>query len=67
MLIVAPRFSQDFISSAEMDPEINISLLEADGLKQIYDAFKSKRKASFPPKLLSKGGLLKAGLIAKSL
>jgi len=67
VLIVAPRFSQDFISSAEMDPEINISLLEADGLKQIYDAFKSKRKASFPPKLLSKGGLLKAGLIAKSL
>ncbi len=67
VLIVAPRFSSDFISSAEMDPEINISLLEADGLKQIYDAFKSKRKASFPPKLLSKGGLLKAELIAKSL
>ncbi|MCH8529741.1 MAG: hypothetical protein LAT65_02705 [Saccharospirillum sp.] len=67
VLIVAPRFSSDFVNSAEMDPEINISLLEADGLKLIYDSFKSKRKASFPPKLLSKGGLLKAELIARSL
>lgn len=67
VLIVAPSFSNDFVLSAEMDPEINISLLEADGLKQIYDAFRSKRNAKFSPKLLSKGGLLKAELIAKSL
>lgn len=67
VLIVAPRFSEDFITSAEMDPEINISLLTADGLKLIYEAFKAKKKANFSPKLLSKGGLLKAELIAKSL
>ncbi|EGN75239.1 hypothetical protein A28LD_1255 [Idiomarina sp. A28L] len=67
VLIVAPSFSDDFVRSAEMDPEINISLLTADGLKMIYDAFKAKRKAIFSSKLLSKGGLLKAELIAKSL
>lgn len=67
VLIVAPRFSDDFIISAEMDPEINISLLTASGLKLIYEAFKVKKRATFSPKLLSKGGLLKAELIAKSL
>lgn len=67
VLIVAPRFSDDFITSAEMDPEINISLLTAEGLKLIYEAYKGKKKATFSPKLLSKGGLLKAELIAKSL
>lgn len=67
VLIIAPRFSDDFIMSAEMDPEINISLLTADGLKMIYEAFRAKKNAKFSPKLLIKGGLLKAELIANSL
>lgn len=44
-----------------------ISLLEAHGLKLILDAYKSKRNPSFAPKLLTKGGLLKAELIAKNI
>lgn len=67
VLIIAPSFSEDFIESAEMDTEINISLLEAKGLKSILDAFKSKRNPNFSPKLLTKGGLLKAELIAKNI
>ncbi|PCC10331.1 hypothetical protein [Pseudoalteromonas sp. JB197] len=67
VLIIAPSFSDDFIESAEMDTEVNISLLEAHGLKLILDAYKSKRNPSFAPKLLTKGGLLKAELIAKNL
>lgn len=67
VLIIAPSFSDDFIESAEMDTEINISLLEAKGLKLILDAFKSKRNPRFSPKLLTKGGLLKAELIAKTI
>jgi len=67
VLIIAPSFSDDFIESAEMDTEVNISLLEADGLKLILDAFKAKRNPTFSPKLLTKGGLLKAELIAKNL
>lgn len=67
VLIVAPSFSNDFVESAEMDTEINISLLEASGLKLIYDAFKARRNPKFSAKLLTKGGLLKAELIAKNI
>lgn len=66
-LIIAPEFSKDFVESAEMDTDINISLLEASGLKKIVDAYKSKRNPKFSSKLLIKGGLLKADLIAKSI
>lgn len=67
VLIIAPSFSQDFVESAEMDTEVNISLLEARGLKLIYEAFKARRKPNFSAKLLTKGGLLKAELIAKNI
>lgn len=67
VLIIAPSFSNDFIESAEMDTEVNISLLEAKGLKLILDAFKAKRNPKFSAKLLTKGGLLKAELIAKNI
>ncbi|MEP4891934.1 MAG: hypothetical protein ABJV04_18070 [Aliiglaciecola sp.] len=67
VLIIAPSFSDDFIESAEMDTEINISLLEAKGLKLILDAFRAKRTPKFSAKLLTKGGLLKAELIAKTI
>ena len=67
VLIIAPSFSNDFVESAEMDTEVNISLLEAQGLKLIYDAFKARRHPKFSARLLTKGGLLKAELIAKNI
>ncbi len=67
VLIIAPKFSNDFIESAEMDADINISLLEANGLKTILTAYKSRRNPNFSAKLLTKGGLLKADLIAKTI
>lgn len=67
VLIIAPSFSNDFVESAEMDTEVNISLLEAQGLKLIYSAFKARRHPKFSAKLLTKGGLLKAELIAKNI
>lgn len=67
VLIIAPAFSSDFIESAEMDTEVNISLLTAEGLKLIHDAYCAKKKPNFSPKLLTKGGLLKAELIAKNI
>ena len=66
-LIIAPSFSPDFIASAELDTDINISLLEAEGLKNILDAFRARNKPKFSAKLLTKGGLLKADLIAKAI
>lgn len=67
VLIVAPTFSEDFVESAEMDTEVNISLLEAEGLKRILDAYKARRNPKFSAKLFIKGGLLKADLIAKNI
>jgi hypothetical protein len=67
VLIIAPGFSNDFVESAEMDTEVNISLLEAHGLKLIYDAYKARRHPKFSARLLTKGGLLKAELIAKNI
>jgi len=67
VLIVAPSFSEDFIESAEMDTDINISLLEAEGLKKILTAYKARRHPNFSEKLFTKGGLLKADLIAKAM
>ncbi|WP_232312722.1 hypothetical protein [Enterovibrio coralii] len=67
VLIIAPEFSEDFINSADMDTEINISLLEAKGLQKILSAYKSRRNPHFSPRLLTKGGLLKADLISKSI
>jgi len=67
VLIVAPSFSDDFVESAEMDTEVNISLLEARGLKQILDAYKNRRNPKFSAKLFTKGGLLKTDLIAKNI
>jgi len=67
VLIVAPTFSEDFVESAEMDTEVNISLLEAEGLKKILDAYEARRNPKFSAKLFTKGGLLKADLIAKNI
>ncbi|WP_422135476.1 hypothetical protein [Endozoicomonas sp. ALD040] len=67
VLIVSPGFSPDFIESAEMDTEVNISLLESAGLKKILEAYKARRKPKFSARLLTKGGLLKSDLIAKSI
>lgn len=67
VLIIAPSFSDDFVESAEMDTEVNISLLTASGLKLIYDAYTAKRHPNFSANLLTKGGLLKAELIARNI
>lgn len=59
-MIVAPTFSDDFVESAEMDTEGNISLLEADGLKSILNAYKARRNPKFPEKLFTKGWAAKS-------
>ncbi len=67
VLIVAPSFSNDFIEAAALDADVNISLLEANGLLNILEAYRAKKKPTFSARLLTKGGLLKADLIAKAL
>lgn len=48
VLLIAPDFSDDFITDCEMDTEINISLITAPTLIKINDAFKTSKHKVFP-------------------
>ncbi|WP_411768080.1 hypothetical protein [Winogradskyella sp. A3E31] len=48
ILLVAPEFSDDFITDCEMDIEMNISLVTASTLSNIFNAFKDSKFDVFP-------------------
>lgn len=48
ILLVAPEFSDDFITDCEMDTEMNLSLVTASTLINIYEAFKESKYNIFP-------------------
>lgn len=48
VLLVAPEFSDDFITDCEMDTEMNLSLLKASALSRISEAFKTSKHKTFP-------------------
>lgn len=48
ILLIAPEFSDDFITDCEMNFELNLSLLTASGLSKILDAFKDSKYTEFP-------------------
>ncbi|MEZ4856767.1 MAG: hypothetical protein R2812_09875 [Gelidibacter sp.] len=48
ILLVAPEFSDDFIHDCEMDTEMNLSLITASTLSNIFDAFKTSKYNEFP-------------------
>ena len=48
ILLVAPEFSDDFVTDCEMDTEMNLSLITASTLSNIYEAFKSSKYNEFP-------------------
>ncbi|WP_452218891.1 hypothetical protein [Lacinutrix undariae] len=48
ILLVAPEFSDDFVTDCEMDTEMNLSLITASTLFNILDAFKSSKYKEFP-------------------
>ncbi|MFA0964112.1 hypothetical protein AB9P05_20050 [Roseivirga sp. BDSF3-8] len=48
ILLVAPEFSDDFITDCEMNTELNLSLLTASSLLKIYEAFKDSKHETFP-------------------
>ncbi len=47
-LLVAPEFSDDFITDCEMDMEMNLSLLKASSLTKIFDEFKISKYSNLP-------------------
>lgn len=48
ILLVAPEFSDDFVTDCEMDVDMNLSLLTASTLLAIYEAFKNSKYMTFP-------------------
>lgn len=47
-LLVAPEFSDDFITDCEMDMEMNLSLITASSLMKIFEEFKVSKHTSLP-------------------
>tara|TARA_Y100000815_G_scaffold214528_1_gene199518 strand:+ start:103 stop:1947 length:1845 start_codon:yes stop_codon:yes gene_type:complete len=48
ILLIAPEFSDDFVTDCEMDTEMNLSLISASILLKIYEAFKVSKYQTFP-------------------
>jgi len=48
ILLIAPEFSDDFITDCEMNMELNLSLLTASALSKIFEAFKTSKYTEFP-------------------
>ncbi|WP_165733498.1 hypothetical protein [Polaribacter sp. 20A6] len=48
ILLIAPEFSDDFVTDCEMDTEMNLSLITASTLSHIAEAFKASKYTEFP-------------------
>lgn len=68
ILIVAPEFSNDFVTDCELDSTLNLSLLTASSLQNILEGFKkSKKHKQFPHKLLMRDVLIQEDRIIKAI
>ena len=68
ILIVAPEFSNDFVTDCELDSDLNLSLLTASSLQNILEGFKkSKKHKQFPHKLLMRDVLIQQDRIIKAI
>jgi hypothetical protein len=68
ILIVAPEFSNDFVTDCELDSTLNLSLLTASSLQNILEGFKKSNKhKQFPHKLLLRDVLIKEDRIIKAI
>lgn len=68
ILIVAPEFSNDFVTDCELDSELNLSLLTASSLMNILEGFKkSVKHKQFPHKLLMRDVLIQEDRIIKAI
>jgi len=48
ILLIAPEFSDDFVTDCEMDTEMNLSLITASTLSHIFNSFKTSKYQIFP-------------------
>ena len=67
-LLIAPEFSDDFINETEKDYVLNLSLIRAESLIDILNAFKGNKKLKeFPHMLLMKDVIINEQRIIKAI
>lgn len=66
-LLVAPEFSDEFISECGLEYELNLSLLKAGSLKRILDGFRESKLKQFPYRLLFKDVLIQEERVLKAI
>ena len=67
VLIVAPDFSDDFITDCSEDFDLNMSLLKASSLAAILNGFKECKHKQLPINLLMKDVLIQEDRIIKAI
>lgn len=67
-LLIAPEFSDDFINDTNSEMELNLSLITADSLRSILEAFKaSKKHVALPYVLFMKDVIIQPDRIIKAI
>lgn len=67
-LLIAPDFSDDFVSDTELEFDLNLSLIKAESLFKILKSFEGiKKHKVFPYKLLLKDVLIDENRIIKAM
>jgi hypothetical protein len=66
-LLVAPDFSDEFVQECEIDFNLNLSLIKAESLMAIMEAFKKSKHKQFPHQLLMRDVLIQEERIMKAL
>jgi hypothetical protein len=67
-LLIAPEFSDDFVNECGLEYELNLSLITAESLLKIHNAFKNTDKhAQLPYKLLMRDVLIQEDRIIKAI
>lgn len=66
-LLVAPDFSDDFITECELEYELNLSLVKASTLYNILEGFKDSKKEALPYKLLLRDVMINEERIVKAI
>ncbi len=67
-LLIAPEFSDDFINDTNSEMELNLSLITAETLRSILEAFKaSKKHDALPYVLFMKDVVIQADRIIKAI
>tara|TARA_R110000850_G_C9994021_1_gene467331 strand:- start:10006 stop:11856 length:1851 start_codon:yes stop_codon:yes gene_type:complete len=66
-LLIAPTFSDDFISECGIQYDLNLSLITASTLSNIYESFKNSKHKVFPHNLLMRDVLIQEERVIKAI